>query len=113
MKNTVYKTDIGLAIKDINPNAQFSIRNDDYEEINWVDDTPVIPTAEIKARQKIMDVRDRHIMPRLLAFNYEMKIEQQLDNLYHDIDNGKFGDDPKNGLFFTGIQAIKDKYPKE
>ena len=39
-------------------------------------------------------------------------ISEQLDNLYHDIDSGKFGNDAKTGDFYVGRKAVKDKYPK-
>ena len=37
---------------------------------------------------------------------------EQLDLLYHDIDNGKFGADAKTGNFYLSRKAVKDKYPK-
>ncbi len=43
---------------------------------------------------------------------YYKIISQQLDNLYHDIDSGKFGNDAKTGNFYLGRKAVKDKYPK-
>ncbi len=43
---------------------------------------------------------------------YYKMISEQLDNLYHDIDSGKFGNDAKTGDFYTGRKAVKDKYPK-
>ena len=43
---------------------------------------------------------------------YYKMISEQLDNLYHDIDSGKFGDDAKTGNFYLGRKAVKDKYPK-
>jgi len=43
---------------------------------------------------------------------YYKMISEQLDNLYHDIDSGKFGDDAKTGNFYIGRKAVKDKYPK-
>jgi len=43
---------------------------------------------------------------------YYKMISEQLDNLYHDIDSGKFGNDAKTGNFYLGRKAVKDKYPK-
>jgi len=43
---------------------------------------------------------------------YYKLLALQLDNLYHDIDSGKFGNDAKTGDFYTGRKAVKDKYPK-
>lgn len=41
---------------------------------------------------------------------YEM-LAEQLDKLYHDIDDGKFGDNAKTGQFYLARKAVKDKYP--
>jgi len=43
--------------------------------------------------------------------DYYEKLEEQLDNLYHDIDNGKFGDTAKTGQFYLARKAVKDKFP--
>lgn len=45
------------------------------------------------------------------AAYYEV-LTTQLDKLYHDIDNGKLGEDAKTSTFFLGRKAVKDKYPK-
>ena len=39
-------------------------------------------------------------------------ITEQLDQLYHDINAGKFGADAKTGEWFVGISSVKTKYPK-
>ena len=43
--------------------------------------------------------------------SYYSLLKEQLDNLYHDIDNGKFGNDAKTGTFYLARKAVKDKYP--
>lgn len=40
------------------------------------------------------------------------KLEEQLDMIFHDIDNGKFGEDAKTGQFYLHIKGIKDSNPK-
>ena len=40
------------------------------------------------------------------------KLGNQLDMLWHAIDNGDFGDTPKSSDFYTTLQAVKNKYPK-
>ncbi len=42
---------------------------------------------------------------------YYTLLREQLDNLFHDIDSGKFGDAAKTGTFYLGRKAVKDKYP--
>lgn len=44
--------------------------------------------------------------------SYYETLADQLDKLYHDIDNGKLGEDAKTSTFFLGRKAVKDKYPK-
>ena len=39
-------------------------------------------------------------------------IRTQLDQLYHDINAGKFGANAKTGEWFVGISSVKTKYPK-
>ena len=39
-------------------------------------------------------------------------ISDQLDKLYHDVDDGKFGSDAKTGTWYAAIKATKDKYQK-
>jgi len=38
------------------------------------------------------------------------EIKEQLDMLYHDIDNGLLGDQSKESNFYTTIKEIKDTY---
>ena len=39
-------------------------------------------------------------------------IQDQLDQLYHDINAGKFGADAKTGEWFVGVTSVKTLYPK-
>ena len=39
-------------------------------------------------------------------------IKEQLDQLYHDIESGKFGADAKTGSWFVGISSVKTAHPK-
>lgn len=43
---------------------------------------------------------------------YYKALKEQLDDLFHDIDTGKFGEDAKTGNFYLNRKAVKDKYPK-
>ena len=48
-----------------------------------------------------------HKINRLTDYN-ALSIGEQLDNLWHDIDEGKLD---KTAKFYTSINVIKDKYP--
>ena len=39
-------------------------------------------------------------------------LQEQFDQLYHDIDAGKFGADAKTGSWFVGISSVKTAHPK-
>ena len=43
--------DFGQAIKAINPNAEFAIRNESLDTIEWLNNTPTISKADILAKQ--------------------------------------------------------------
>ena len=43
--------------------------------------------------------------------NYPV-IGQQLDDLWHDINNGVLGDGAKESEWYKSIKEIKDRYPK-
>jgi hypothetical protein len=43
---------------------------------------------------------------------YYYDVATQLDALWHDIDNGLFGPDAKQGEFYCYIQNIKQAIPK-
>lgn len=46
---------------------------------------------------------------RKFAYN---PLEEQLDQLWHDIDDGKLGDAAKTGVWYNGVKSTKDAYPK-
>ncbi len=41
-----------------------------------------------------------------------ISLQNQLDQLYHDINAGKFGADAKTGEWFVGISSVKTAFPK-
>ena len=93
---------IEKAILKINPNAQFTINAEDYNQITWHNGTTPIPKAEIEA--KMVEVQadyDAKQYQRDRAKEYP-SIADQLDKIYHSgIDEWK-----------KVIKATKDKYPK-
>ena len=46
---------------------------------------------------------------RKFAYN---EIPEQLDQLWHDIDDGKLGEAAKTGVWYNGVKSTKDAYPK-
>ena len=43
---------------------------------------------------------------------YYPYIVDQLDALWHDIDEGKLGADAKTGTWYLALKTVKDKYAK-
>jgi len=94
-----------IAIKEINPNAQFTIFGDGEESldnINWYNGTAPIAKEIIIAKQAEINVRDAHIIPRQKAYP---SVAEQLDMQYKDKVNG-------TDNWEQAINAVKAKYPK-
>ena len=110
------------ALRSLVPKAKLSIMNEDYDTLDWDEsNTDTKPTkAELEAeivrldaeyiknryqRQRTNDVSER---ASGIQTSYP-KIEEQLDKLWHDIDQGKLD---KNGEFYKYIKNVKDTFPK-
>jgi len=101
--------DILLAIVAINPNAQASVDNENYDTIQWLNGTEVISRADIEAKQAELETAyNAKEYQRDRATEYA-EIKEQLDLLYHDMLADK-GD--KTGEWFKAIKAVKDANPK-
>ena len=101
-------------IREIDPTAVVIIENDDVDKIQWVDGTNPIDKATILAKKSEIDAewnKNKYQRDRKEDFR-QLGIREELDLLWHDIDDGKFGTDAKTGGFYTTIKALKDKYPK-
>ena len=94
---------IGLAIREINPSAKFTVHGDNTDTIDWLKGTTPISESDIK--NKIDELEADYAAKqyqRNRAAEYP-SIKDQLDDIYH---NGVDG-------WKTTIKAVKDKYPKE
>ena len=94
-----------IAIKEINPDAQFYITGDGEESldnIQWLEGTTPIAKADIIAKDAEVKARDAHKIPR--EYEYPPKREQ-LDMMFHDKVDG-------TTTWQDAIQAIKDANPK-
>lgn len=100
---------IEKAILKINPNANFTVNADDINQITWLNGTTPIAKEDIEA--KILEVQaeynaDQYKRDR--ASKYPA-IEEQLDKLWHDINNGTL---TTSGEFYTAINTVKTNNPK-
>ena len=97
------KIRLNKAIKAINPSAQFSITNEDFSTIKWIDGTEPISQSDVEAKQAELQADyDAKQYQRDRKAEYP-PIVDQLDYIYH------------NGLTkwkADMITPVKEKYPK-
>ena len=99
--------------------------NEDYDTLNWDEsNTDKKPTkAELDAEIARLDAeylakryqrqRTNDVSERLSGIQTSYpKITEQLDQLFHDIESGKFGDTAKTGNWYVGISSVKNTFPK-
>ena len=91
------------AIKEINPNAEFTYSGNDLTNLQWLNGTTPISVDDIEAKKiELQTEYDNNKYQRDRAKEYP-SIANQLDDIYHNgIDAWK-----------TTIKTVKDKYPKE
>ena len=83
--------------------------------IDWGGATP-ISNSDITAEQtRLQNIETNCHYPRRVGTattsGYAV-ITEQLDQLYRDINAGKFGADAKTGEWFVGISSVKTSFPK-
>ena len=83
--------------------------------IDWGGATP-ISNSDITAEQtRLQNIETNCHYPRRVGTattsGYGV-ITEQLDQLYRDINAGKFGSDAKTGEWFVGITSVKTIFPK-
>ena len=113
------------ALRSLVPKAKLSIMNEDYDTLNWDEsNTDTKPTkAELDAEIVRLDAeylakryqrqRTNDISERMSGIQTSYpKLEEQLDQLFHDIESGKFGDTAKTGNWYVGISSVKNTFPK-
>jgi len=100
---------VARAIKEINPNAEFLVLENDVNQITWLNGTTPILKTDIESKQTELETEyDNNKYQRDRAKEYK-ELKEQLDLLYHDMVADK-GD--KTGEWFKHIKAVKDANPK-
>ena len=113
------------ALRSLVPKAKLSIMNEDYDTLNWDEsNTDTKPTkAELDAEIARLDAeylakryqrqRTNDVSERMSGIQTSYpKLAEQLDQLFHDIESGKFGDTAKTGNWYVGISSVKNTFPK-
>jgi hypothetical protein len=88
---------IDLAIKKINPNAEFNIDADDINQITWLNGTTPIPIADIQAQFPIVE--------------FDMAMEDLRDkrnNLLKETDHYALSDQTLSDDMRTYRQSLRD-----
>ena len=112
MALTPIEYDIASSILAIDPLVEFSIPDDDVDQINWIKGTP-IAKADILAKQtELKAAYDGKDYARTRATAYP-SIGDQLDMLWHAVDTGDWtAAKVKTTEFYTALKAVKDANPK-
>ena len=102
-------TDIAQAIKAINPNAQFSVNAEDYEQITWLNGTTPIAVDTIKAKQaELKTAYDNNAYARKREMEYPSV--QDFMEAYTEKEIG--GDSTKWDAYKTAYNKVKTDNPK-
>ena len=67
--------------------------------------------AKVAELEAIQAYQSKRVVGTATTSGYNT-ITEQLDQLYHDINAGKFGSDAKTGEWFVGITSVKTAFPK-
>lgn len=95
---------VTYAILSLNPNAQFTCTDEDYNKINWLDENELPPPTEEEVNQEIERLKaeyEYNQYQRDRADAYP-SIQDQLDTLYHQGYDG----------WKAMVDEVKNKYPK-
>ena len=102
--NKVYEGNDDFIVKyvdEFDPEYSYSLIDNEV-----VKGDKIIISAEEAAEIEASNIATSHHTPRMLAFP---SLGEQLDLLYHDIENGKLD---KTGEFYKAIKVVKDAHPK-
>ena len=104
--------DINYILFHIRPGAKWTQK--DGKIIKWSDDNeqPQPTEEEIEKGKKDLEHQWKVNEYKRLRKKEYPEIGDQLDALWHDIDDGKLGADAKTGTWYLAVKTVKDKYPK-
>ena len=98
---------ISDALVKLRPGAEWSIDNNSYSQLDWLETEQTKPTEE-EVVQKVAELtyqQEVEVYKEQRAAEYP-SIEDQQDMQFHDAVNG-------TTTWKDAIQAVKDKYPKK
>ena len=79
---------------------------------NLTGDASSLSMSDINAKATELKNAGGYVEGRVGITSGYALLQTQLDQLWHDIDDGKFGSDAKTGSWYVGISSVKTLFPK-
>ena len=104
------------AVNDLlnDPNKTWSADIDPVNDtiINLTGDASSLSMSDINTKAVQLKNAGEYVDGRVGITSGYALLQTQLDQLWHDIDDGKFGSDAKTGSWFVGISSVKSMFLK-
>lgn len=97
----------------LRPGATYKVSGSEFIDWECPNDSSPPTWSEVQTKQSELGVIWKSKIYSRIRQDKFGSIEQQLDQLYNDIDSGKFGEDAKTGSWYVGITSIKQQYSKD
>ena len=91
---------------------QADIFNYTMMKATWTNNITLPPEADIITAFKARLVVEKSLEYQGHRANTYPQVTEQLDQLYHDMKDGKLGVGATTGSWYVGISSVKDAYPK-
>lgn len=78
----------------------------------WTNNVTLPPESDIITAFKARLVVEKSLEYQGNRANAYPQVTEQLDQLYHDMKDGKLGVGATTGSWYVGISSVKDAYPK-
>ena len=98
--------DIAKAIKAINSLAEFSVNDEDINQITWLNGTQPIPANQILAKQQ-------ELIAEYESNQYQRDRAKEYPDFKDYLDGIVKGDQAQIDKYIADCLAVKAKYPKE
>lgn len=105
-------TDIIDAVFAIDPKAQVHIENEEWDKIHWINGYKGLPIDEVKNKYNELVEEHKKLQYQRDRADAYPELKEQLDLLWHAIDDGKFNVKSKETDFYKKLKAVKDANPK-
>jgi hypothetical protein len=97
---------IDIAIKKINSKANFIVKNNDINQITWLNGTTPIPANEILAKQQ-------ELITEYNSNKYQRDRAKEYPDFKDYLDGIVKGDQAQIDKYIADCLAVKAKYPKD